>query len=129
MEDERSLARGLAASGSVNQQNYKNALSKLEDSLKDLNLYSSLINQEDLRLLDDAKEKLTQIMPKQTAINIEGGNYTTNFEYGVKKHFKSIHIKNINSLKISHWIISIRLISLLGLIMLGKLLYLKRFTY
>ncbi|WP_417649844.1 hypothetical protein, partial [Enterobacter hormaechei] len=77
MEDERSLARGLAASGSVNQQNYKNALSKLEDSLKDLNLYSSLINQEDLRLLDDAKEKLTQIMPKQTAINIEGGNYTT----------------------------------------------------
>lgn len=58
MEDERSLARGLAASGSVNQQNYKNALSKLEDSLKDLNLYSSLINQEDLRLLDDAKENL-----------------------------------------------------------------------
>ncbi|MFS7585239.1 AAA family ATPase [Klebsiella pneumoniae] len=99
MEDERSLARGLAASGSVNQQNYKNALSKLEDSLKDLNLYSSLINQEDLRLLDDAKEKLTQIMPKQTAINIEGGNYTTNFEYGVKKHFKSIHIKKYKFFK------------------------------
>lgn len=99
MESERSLARGLASSGSVNQQIYKSALSKLEDSLKDLNLFRSLISNEDSRLLDEAKEKLIQIMPKQSSINIEGGNYTTNFEYGVRDHFKSVHIEKYKFFK------------------------------
>ncbi len=99
MEDERSLARGLVSSGSVNQQIYKNALNKLGDSLKDLNLYRNLIAHEDSKFLDEAKEQLIQIIPKQSSINIEDGNFTTNFEYGVREHFKSIYIEKYKFFK------------------------------
>ena len=99
MEDERSLARGLVSSGSVNQQIYKTALNKLGDSLKDLNLYRNLIAHEDSRFLDEAKEQLIQIIPKQSSINIEDGNFTTNFEYGVRDHFKSINIEKYKFFK------------------------------
>lgn len=99
MEDERSLARGLVSSGSVNQQIYKNALNKLGDSLKDLNLYRNLIVHEDSKFLDEAKEQLIQIIPKQSSINIEEGNYTTNFEYGVRDHFKSVYIEKYKFFK------------------------------
>ncbi|MGF9659814.1 AAA family ATPase [Pantoea agglomerans] len=99
MEDERSLARGLVSSGSVNQQIYKTALNKLGDSLKDLNLYRNLIAHEDSRFLDEAKEQLIQIIPKQSSINIEDGNFTTNFEYGVRDHFKSVNIEKYKFFK------------------------------
>ncbi|MDJ0046877.1 AAA family ATPase [Pantoea ananatis] len=99
MEEERSLIRGFVSSDSVNQQNYKNALSKLEDSLKNLENYKNLIVAEDVKGLECAKEKLVNLMPTKSTLNIEAGNFTTNFEYGVKHHFKSIHIKKYKLFK------------------------------
>lgn len=99
MEEERSLARGLVSSGSVNQQSYKNALTKLDESLKDLDMYRSLIVTEDVKSLESAKEKLLELMPKQSTLNVESGNFTTNFEYGVRQHFKSIFIKKYKIFK------------------------------
>ncbi|WP_158151257.1 AAA family ATPase [Pantoea ananatis] len=99
MEEERSLARGLVSSGSVDKQNYQSALSGLSESLKSLLLYSSLISVDDTKTLDEAKDKLLKIIPKKSTLNIEGGNYTTVFEYSVKQHFEKIHITKYKKLK------------------------------
>ncbi|MGC0839326.1 MULTISPECIES: AAA family ATPase [Pantoea] len=99
MEEERSLARGLVSSGSVDKQNYQSALSGLSESLKGLLLYSSLISVDDTKTLDEAKDKLLKIIPKKSTLNIEGGNYTTVFEYSVKQHFEKIHITKYKKLK------------------------------
>ncbi|HBR4529624.1 TPA: hypothetical protein L9V94_000543, partial [Klebsiella pneumoniae] len=50
MEDERSLARGLVSSGSVDKQNYQNALSSLSESLRNLATYRSLIGADDTKI-------------------------------------------------------------------------------
>ncbi|HBX3911881.1 TPA: hypothetical protein MH001_13850 [Klebsiella pneumoniae subsp. pneumoniae] len=99
MEDERSLARGLVSSGSVDKQNYQNALSSLSESLRNLATYRSLIGADDTKILDDAKDSLSQIIPKKNSLNIEGGNFTTVFEYGVKSHFEKIKIHKYKKLK------------------------------
>lgn len=99
MEDERSLARGLVSSGSVDKQNYQNALSSLSESLRNLATYRSLISADDTRVLDDAKDSLSKIIPKKNSLNIEGGNFTTVFEYGVKSHFENIKIQKYKKLK------------------------------
>ncbi len=99
MEDERSLARGLVSSGSVDKQNYQNALSSLSESLRSLATYRTLISADDTRLLDDAKDSLSEIIPKKNSLNIEGGNFTTVFEYGVKSHFEMIKIHKYKKLR------------------------------
>jgi len=99
MEDERSLARGLVSSGSVDKQNYQNALVNLTDSLRNLSNHRTLISVDDTKLLDEAKESLLQIIPKKSNLNIEGGNFTTVFEYGVTSHFDNIHITKYKKLK------------------------------
>ncbi|MDP9768928.1 UNVERIFIED_ORG: AAA15 family ATPase/GTPase [Atlantibacter hermannii] len=99
MEDERSLARGLVSSGSVDKQNYQNALSSLSESLRSLNNYRTLISADDTRVLDEAKDSLSKIIPKKNSLNIEGGNFTTVFEYGVKSHFEFININKYKKLK------------------------------
>ncbi|HHG9357157.1 TPA: ParB/Srx family N-terminal domain-containing protein, partial [Klebsiella pneumoniae] len=99
MEDERSLARGLVSSGSVDKQNYQNALSSLSESLRNLATYRSLIGADDTKILDDAKDSLSKIIPKKNSLNIEGGNFTTVFEYGVKSHFEKIKIHKYKKLK------------------------------
>ncbi|PLR23199.1 hypothetical protein PZBJ_13900 [Pantoea endophytica] len=99
MEDERSLARGLVSSGSVDKQNYHNALNNLSDSLKGLLTYRTLIGVDDTKILDEAKENLLQIIPKKSTLNIEGGNHTTVFEFAVKKHFDTIRINKYKKIK------------------------------
>lgn len=99
MEDERSLARGLVSSGSVDKQNYQNALSSLSDSLRNLANYRTLISADDTKFLDEAKDNLSKIIPKKNSLNIEGGNFTTVFEYGVKNHFERIKIRKYKKLK------------------------------
>lgn len=99
MEDERSLARGLVSSGSVDKQNYQNALSSLSESLRSLTNYRTLISADDTRVLDEAKDSLSKIIPKKNSLNIEGGNFTTVFEYGVQSHFKTINITKYKKLK------------------------------
>lgn len=99
MEDERSLARGLVSSGSVDKQNYQNALSSLSESLRSLTNYRALISADDTRILDEAKDSLSKIIPKKNSLNIEGGNFTTVFEFGVQSHFESINIKKYKKLK------------------------------
>ena len=99
MEDERSLARGLVFSGSVDKQNYQNALSSLSESLRSLDTYRTLITADDSKVLDDAKDNLLRIIPKKNSLNIEGGNFTTVFEYGVKSHFETIKVNKYKKLK------------------------------
>ncbi|MGN5004447.1 AAA family ATPase [Aeromonas sp. 82P] len=99
MERERSLARGLAASGSVDKQNYHSALSKLNESIKTLTHYRSLVTIEDTQQLSDAKEHLTSILPKKSSLDIEGGNHTICFEFGVQKHLTSINIERYKVFK------------------------------
>ncbi|EKF9975320.1 AAA family ATPase, partial [Vibrio cholerae] len=92
MERERSLARGLAASGSVDKQNYQSALSKLEDSIRVLSNFKSLVTLDDVNMLSEAKENLVKIIPKKSNLNIEGGNHSICFEFGVRNHFSEIKI-------------------------------------
>jgi len=47
-----------------------------------------LISADDTKFLDEAKDNLSKIIPKKNSLNIEGGNFTTVFEYGVKSHFE-----------------------------------------
>ncbi|EOC0999832.1 AAA family ATPase, partial [Cronobacter sakazakii] len=54
---------------------------------------------DDTRILDEAKDSLSKIIPKKNSLNIEGGNFTTVFEYGVKSHFETINIKKYKKLK------------------------------
>lgn len=99
MEEERSLARGLVSSGSVDKQNYQNALASLSESLRNLGTYKTLISADDTKILDEAKDNLSKIIPKKNSLNIEGGNFTTVFEYGVKSHFEIINIQKYKKLK------------------------------
>lgn len=104
MEEERSLARGLVSSGSIDKQNYQNALNNLSESLSSLITYKSLISIDDTATLELAKEKLLQIIPKKSSLNIEGVNFTTVFELGRVNHFSEIEIfkyKKIKKFKLS----------------------------
>ncbi|MCF5886308.1 MULTISPECIES: AAA family ATPase [Aeromonas] len=99
MERERSLARGLASSGSVDKQNYQSALTKLEDSIRVLNNFKSLVTLEDVNMLSEAKENLVKIIPKKSNLNIEGGNHSICFEFGIHHHFSEINISRYKIFK------------------------------
>ncbi|MEM6248823.1 AAA family ATPase [Shewanella vaxholmensis] len=92
MEEERSLAQGLVASGTVDKQNFNKALSKLRENLSSLSNHQSLITVEDTEQLLEAKDKLLSILPKSQNLNIEAGNYSCCFQFGVNKHFSSLKI-------------------------------------
>jgi len=99
MERERSLARGLAVSGTIDKQNYQNALGGLFSSVKALVEIRNHVNNEDVELLNDAKEKLASILPKKSSLNIEGGNFNVAFEFGRPTQFSEINIKKYKSFK------------------------------
>lgn len=99
MERERSLARGLVSSGSVDKQNYSTALTKLSDSIRDLSQYKTLVTLEDTEQLSNAKEMLSEIIPKKSNLNIQGGNFSTTFEFGLREHFTKIKIEKYKIFK------------------------------
>lgn len=99
MERERSLARGLAVSGTIDKQNYQNALADLFSSVKTLSEIRNHVSNEDVDSLIDAKEKLSLILPKKSTLNIEGGNYSVAFEFGRPTQFSEISIEKYKSFK------------------------------
>ncbi|APS29997.1 ATP-binding protein [Pectobacterium brasiliense] len=99
MERERSLARGLAVSGTIDKQNYQNALGSLQSSVKTLVEIRNHVSNEDVELLSDAKEKLVSILPKKSNLNIEGGNFNVAFEFGRPVQFSEINISKYKSFK------------------------------
>ncbi|MCG7545938.1 ATP-binding protein [Pseudoalteromonas sp. MM17-2] len=103
MEEERSLAQGLMASGTKDKQNYSQALSKLKDNITSLKSYQNLISSEDFDQLKEAKEQLYQLLPKQQLVDIEEGNFSVAFEYSISQHFSEISVesyKGISGLKL-----------------------------
>ncbi|EXJ42558.1 AAA ATPase domain protein, partial [Vibrio parahaemolyticus VPTS-2010_2] len=98
MEEERSLAQGLMASGSVEKQNFAIAMNKFRDSLSNLVNNQSLINSEDIPVLLRAREQLESVLPKSSSLSIEAGNHSYSFQFGVKEHFSSITVENYKSL-------------------------------
>ncbi len=98
MEEERSLAQGLMASGSVEKQNFAIAMNKFRDSLSNLVNNQSLINSEDIPVLLRARAQLESVLPKSSSLSIEAGNHSYSFQFGVKEHFSSITVENYKSL-------------------------------
>lgn len=99
MEQEQSLARGLAASGSVDKQNYMSALNKLDDSSSQLLTYKSLVSLDDINALEKARDRITSILPKKSSLDIEGGTHSICFEFGISSHLSDLEISRYKSFK------------------------------
>jgi AAA15 family ATPase/GTPase len=98
METERSLAQGLMASGTIDQQNYTKALNKLKENVSALSSFQSLINTDDADIIVAAKDKLQSFLPKSHHLSLEEGNHSYAFEHGVREHFTSIKIEQYKGL-------------------------------
>ncbi len=92
MEDSRSFARGLVASGEIDKQSYDKTMSELSKTIDKLVAYKDRIDYEDLERFSEMKNKILDIIPKKSSLNMALGNVSISFEHGKIKHFDSITI-------------------------------------
>jgi len=92
MEDSRSFARGLVASGEIDKQSYDKTMNELSKTIDKLVTYKDRIDYEDLEQFNEMKNKILDIIPKKSSLNMALGNVSISFEHGKIKHFDSITI-------------------------------------
>ncbi len=97
MEEYRSISRGLIESGEIDKQNYESSLKELSQSIIQLKRYKDMISLSDIDEIEEVKKEFLDLIPEQSSIDINKGNFSICFEHGKIKHFDSI---NINQYKI-----------------------------
>ena len=94
MEEERSVAQGLVASGSIAKESYEKSIKSLKTSIEDLDRLQDLIENDDIEKLKDLYTKFQNILPEISSLDIQSDNVLVCFEKGKNNHFNSIYIEH-----------------------------------
>jgi len=99
MEEERSVAQGLVASGSIAKESYEKSIKSLKNSIEDLDRLQDLIENEDIEKLKKLHIKFQDILPQSTSLDILSDNVSICFEKGRNQHFDALLIESYKVFK------------------------------
>lgn len=94
MEDDGSVAQALYESGNIDKVNYEKSLKELEKNINELDRLKDLLSPEDIGDLKHSSDKLIDILPKESVLDIQGEDISVCFEKGRIEHFEYIEIEN-----------------------------------
>lgn len=92
MEEEGSVAHGLFASGTIEEESLGKNIEKLKSSIRELSRLKKLMTPEEIEHLMDAKISLLDIIPKNYMIDMQTKENNVCFEKGNISHFSKIFI-------------------------------------
>ncbi|MBL0702624.1 MAG: AAA family ATPase, partial [Sulfurospirillum sp.] len=100
MEVNRSVSRGLVASGKIYKQNYQASLRELVDGVNKLKSYKDMITLSDEETIKSIEKEFLELIPQKSLLDIGQGNISVCFEYGKNiTQFKTIKIANYKVFK------------------------------
>lgn len=99
MEEENSVAQGLLASGSKEQESYEKSIKELDKQIDNLDRLKDLISFEDIEKLKRINKTFLNILPKEASLDIQSENVSICFSKGRIKHFDSLSIEKYKVFK------------------------------
>jgi len=99
MEKENSVAQGLLASGSKEQESYEKSIKNLKEDIDNLDRLKDLISLEDKDRLKKLNKTFVKLLPKESSLDIQSENLSICFSKGKVKHFNSLYIEQYKIFK------------------------------
>ena len=99
MEEESSVAQGLVASGSREQESYEKSIKELNKQVNNLDRLKDLISFEDMEKLKNINKTFLNLLPKESSLEIQSENISVCFAKGRVQHFNSLFIEKYKVFK------------------------------
>ena len=99
MEKENSVAQGLLASGSKEQESYEKSIKLLNEHINNLDRLKDLLSYDDIVKLQKINENFTKILPSDSSLDIQSENVSLAFGRSEIKHFSVINIEQYKLFK------------------------------
>jgi len=99
MEESGSVAEGLVASGSKEQESYQKSLKDIEEHIDNLDRLSDLLTYEDMEKLKKLNQQFTNILPNDASLEIHNEEFTLAFGRSKVSHFESLSIQQYKIFK------------------------------
>jgi len=93
MEKENSVAQGLLASGSKEQESYEKSIKVLSEHVGNLDRLKDLFSYDDIEKLQSINKSFTKLLPNDSSLDIQTENVSLAFGRSKIKHFDSILIE------------------------------------
>ena len=102
MEEENSVAQGLVASGSKEQESYEHSIKVLKEHVGNLDRLKDLLSYDDIENLKAINKNFTTILPTDSSLDIQQQNVSLSFGKSKVTHFDSISIQKYKIFKDFH---------------------------
>jgi AAA15 family ATPase/GTPase len=99
MEEENSVAQGLVASGSIEQESFEKSIKELNKQVGNLDRLKDLISFEDMEKLKKINKTFLNLLPKESSVEIQSENVSVCFAKGRIQHFDSLFIEKYKVFK------------------------------
>lgn len=99
MEEENSVAQGLLASGSKEQESYEKSIKLLNEHIGNLDRLKDLLSYEDIEKLQKINNNFSKLLPSDSSLDIQSENVSLAFGRSEVKHFSSIDIEQYKLFK------------------------------
>ena len=93
MEEENSVAQGLLASGSKEQESYEKSIKALSDHVGNLDRLKDLFSYDDIEKLQTINKNFTNLLPNDSSLDIQNESVSLAFGRTEVKHFTSLNIQ------------------------------------
>jgi len=93
MEKENSVAQGLLASGSKEQESYEKSIKVLSEHVGNLDRLKDLFSYDDIEKLQSINKSFTKLLPNDSSLDIQTENVSLAFGRSKIKHFDAILIE------------------------------------
>ena len=93
MEEENSVAQGLLASGSKEQESYEKSIKVLNEHVGNLDRLKDLFSYDDIEELQRINKNFTSLLPNNSSLDIQNESVSLAFGRSEVKHFISINIQ------------------------------------
>lgn len=99
MEKENSVAQGLLASGSKEQESYEKSIRLLAENIGNLDRLKDLLSHDDIAKLKKINNNFSKLLPSESSLDIQSENISLAFGRSEIKHFSSINIEQYKLFK------------------------------
>jgi len=93
MEEENSIAQGLLASGSKEQESYEKSIKALSEHVGNLDRLKDLFSYDDIKKLQTINKSFTNLLPNDSSLDIQNESVSLVFGRSAVKYFTSLHIQ------------------------------------
>ena len=99
MEEENSVAQGLLASGSKEQESYEKSIKLLDEHINNLDRLKDLLSYDDIEGLKKINNNFSKLLPSDSSLDIQSEDVSLAFGRSEIKHFSSINIEQYKLFK------------------------------